>query len=134
MNTELLETSKSNIEFFVILMTKNLEEQQSFYQNIIGLDVIFQTQDAVGLGHEGKEFLILKYDLSENSHHLSEHKGPSIITFQVTGSMSTWHDKIKLNGFKIRDHLILPEHKSSFLFVEDYEGNEICLSFDSLVC
>lgn len=129
MTNALSESTDLCVDCYVILMTKKFTEQRQFYQNIIGLEVHFEMHDAIGLGRDRKIFLLLKKDLSEDSHHLSKHKGASIITFKVAGTIDEWRNKMVLNQLKIRDQLLLPEYQSGFLFVEDYEGNEICLVF-----
>lgn len=133
MNIELTESSNLCLDCYVILMTKKLHEQQQFYQNIIGLTIIFQTQDAIGLGRDRKVFLLLKYDHSEDSHHLAVHKGSSILTFKLAGDIDQWRNKVKQYQLTLRDQLLLPAYQTGFLFIEDYEGNEICLAFDKSI-
>ncbi len=117
------------IEFLLILMTRNLAKQASFYKDVLELDLQFEHQDTCGFGKHKQLFIVLRTDTSENSHHLAEHKGPQIITFKCHGDMEQYATKIKEAGFKIRDTLKLPEHHIHYLFTEDYDGNELCLSF-----
>lgn len=117
------------LDFLVVLMTKNLSSQLQFYKNVLDLEQIFDNQDTVGLGKNNNIFLVLREDKSEDSHHLSEHKGPQIITFKCQGDINEYIKKIKVSGFKIRDMLKLPKHNTHYIFVEDFDGNEICLDF-----
>src|SRR5580704_11943340 len=117
------------LEFLLVLMTKNLNKQAHFYNDVLELELAFEHQDTIGLGKNGQIYIVLRQDTSEKSHHLSEHKGPQIITFKCEGDIEQYVTKIKQGGFKIRDTLKLPEHHVHYLFTEDYDGNEICLSF-----
>lgn len=116
-------------DFLVVLMTKNLTEQLQFYKDLLDLNLIFDNKDTVGLGKDNRLFIVLREDISENSHHLSDQKGPQIITFKCQGDIEQYSNTIKQAGFKIRDKLLLPEYKVQYLFVEDFDGNEICLDF-----
>lgn len=117
------------LDFLFVLMTKNLSNQVQFYKNVLDLELIFDNQDTIGFGKNNRLFLVLREDKSENSHHLSEHKGPQIITFKCQGDINEYIEKIKGSGFKVRDMLELPKHNTHYLFVEDFDGNEICLDF-----
>lgn len=117
------------IDFLVILLTKNLSKQINFYKDILDLELIFDNQDTVGFGKNKRLFFVLREDASEESHHLSEHKGPQIITFKCQGDIEQYIAKIKNSGFKVRDALKLPEQNTHYLFIEDYDCNEICLDF-----
>lgn len=117
-------------EFLLVLMTKNIEKQASFYKNVLELDLLFKHNGTCGFGKNKQVFIILRNDTAEISHHLADHKGPQIINFKCQGDADHYSSKIKQAGFKIRDTLKLPEHSIHYLFTEDYDGNEICLSFD----
>lgn len=117
------------LDFLVVLMTKNLSNQVQFYKNVLDLKLIFDNQDTVGLGKNNRVFLVLREDKSEDSHHLSEHKGPQIITFKCQGEIEQQIEKIKKAGLRVRDTLKLPMHNTHYLFIEDYDRNEICLDF-----
>ena len=106
---------KMILTFLVVLMTKNLSRQVHFYKDILDLELIFDNQDTVGLGKDKRVFIVLREDNSEKSHHLSEHKGPQIITFKCQGDIDQYIKKIKNSGFKVRDlctrqFFILPPH------------------------
>lgn len=116
-------------DFLVVLMTKNLAKQANFYKNILNLDQIFDNQDTLGFGKNNRLFIVLREDKSEDSHHLSDHKGPQIITFKCEGDINHYIEKINNSGFKVRDTVKLPEHNTCYLFIEDYDHNEICLDF-----
>ena len=116
-------------DFLVVLMTKNLSKQGSFYKDVLGLDLMFESKDTIGVGKDGRLFIVIREDKSEESHHLSEHKGPQIITFKCQGDINHYADKITGSGFKVRDTLKVPQYKTEYLFIEDYDGNEICLDF-----
>ena len=116
-------------DFLTVIMTKNLAEQQNFYQNILGLDLIFDNTDTLGFGKDDRLFVVLRQDSSANSHHLSEHKGPQILTFKCKGNVKEYAKKIKEAGFTIRDTVTLSEHNTQYLFIEDFDCNEICLDF-----
>lgn len=118
------------IEFSLVLMTKNLAKQASFYKDVLELELLFEHDDTFGFGKSKQLYILLRQDTSENSHHLTEHKGPQIIAFKCQGDIEAYALKIKQAGFKIRDILKLPEHHIHYLFTEDYDGNEICLSFE----
>jgi len=96
---------------------------------MLELELIFDNQDAIGLGKDKRIFIVLREDKSEKSHHLSEHKGPQIMTFKCQGDVDLYIKKIRRSGFNVRDTLKLPEYNTHYLFVEDYDGNEICLDF-----
>ena len=118
------------LDFLVVILTKHLSEQLSFYKDILGLELIFDNQDGCGFGKDERLFIVLKKDTSEDSHHLAEHKGPQIITFKCNGNINQCIKKfrtqdLKHSGFKVRDTLELPEHNTHYLFIEDYDGNEI---------
>tara|TARA_R110000868_G_C10820143_1_gene758568 strand:+ start:593 stop:967 length:375 start_codon:yes stop_codon:yes gene_type:complete len=117
------------LDFLVVLMTNNLTSQLLFYKGVLDLELIFDNKDTIGLGKNNRIFLVLKEDKSEDSHHLSEHKGPQIITFKCKGNINEYIKKIKASGFNVRDTLELPKHNMHYLFVEDFDGNEICLDF-----
>lgn len=113
-------------------MTKNLGNQLDFYQDTLNLDLFFNRKDTIGLGKNQQLIIILQKEPSENSHHLSnnsENKGHGILTFKCEGDLDAYAEQIKKNGFKIRGTLKLPEKNIDYLFVEDYDGNEICLDF-----
>jgi len=103
--------------------------QAEFYKNVLGLDELFDNQNSMGLGKNGNLFIVLREDKSESSHHLTEHKGPQILTFKCEGSLEQTLEKIKTTGFKIRDTLKLPTYNRHYLFIEDFDSNEICLDF-----
>ena len=117
------------LDFLVVVMTINLSKQLQFYKGMLDLEVIFDSQDTIGLGKNDRIFIILREDKSEDSHHLPEHKGPQIITFKCQGDINEYINKIRDSGFKVRDMLELPKHNMHYLFVEDFDGNEICLDF-----
>lgn len=117
------------LDFLVVLMTQNFADQKHFYKDVLETEVIFENQDTVGLGKAGKLFIVLREDQYENSHHLAEHKGSQIITFKCNGDINQYTQKIANAGFKIRDTLQLAEYHTQYLFIEDYDGNEICLDF-----
>ena len=107
------------LDFLIILMTKNMSRQVSFYKDVLDLELIFDNQDTVGLGKNKRLFVVLREDKSEESHHLSEHKGPLIIAFKCQGDIDQYIGKIKQSGFRVRDTLKLLEHNAHYLFVED---------------
>lgn len=113
----------------VVLMTQKLTEQKHFYLNTLGLDLVFDNTDTIGIGRGSNLFMVIREDHSENSHHVTEQKGPVIITFKCSGKLDATLQTIADAGYKIRDTVELPEHNTQFLFVEDAESNEICLDF-----
>ena len=115
--------------FMLVLMTKNLEEQIAFYHGTIGLDLIFHHSESAGLGKHDQLYVILKKDTSADSHHLSEQKGPQIITFQCQGDLNQFSEKIRNAGYKIRNKLFLEEQDLQYLFAEDFDRNEVCFGF-----
>lgn len=117
------------VDFLVVIMTKHLQEQLKFYQDALKLEQIFNRQETVGLGKAKRLFLVLREDKNKNSHHLTEQKGPQLLTFKCRGKVDDYIARIRNLGYKIRDTLQLPEHNTHYLFIEDYDGNEICLDF-----
>jgi len=117
------------LDFLVILLTKHIPEQIGFYKDMLGLELLFENKDNYGFGKDKRLFIILKKDTSEDSHHLTEHKGPQIISFKCNGNLDQYIKKIQAAGFKVRDTLKLPEYNAHYLFIEDFDGNEICLDF-----
>jgi catechol 2,3-dioxygenase-like lactoylglutathione lyase family enzyme len=117
------------LDFLVVLMTKNLSKQIDFYKDLLGLDLIFDNQSTIGLGKDNRLFIVLREDQAEESHHSAEHKGPQIITFKCQGNANQHIEKISRSGFMVRDAVKLPEYNTHYLFIEDYDGNEICLDF-----
>lgn len=117
------------LDFLVVLMTKNLSNQVQFYKDILDLELTFDNQDTVGLGKNNRLFIVLREDKTKDSHHLSDHKGPQIITLKCQGDIVQYIEKIKKSGFKVRDTVKIPIHNTHYLFIEDYDGNEICLDF-----
>jgi len=69
-------------DFLLLLMTKNLAAQLKFYRDLLNLELIFDNKDVVGLGQDSRLFIVLREDVSGDSHHLTEQKGPQIITFR----------------------------------------------------
>jgi catechol-2,3-dioxygenase len=121
--------NKMITNFTLVLMTKNLLQQTSFYKDILNLELIFSKKNMIGLGMNKRLFIVLQEEQSENSHHLSENKGHIIISFQCDGDIKTYKERIKEHGFKIRNTLHIIEQNIHYLFAEDYDGNEICLDF-----
>ena len=115
--------------FMLVLMTQHLEEQISFYHDTIGLDLIFHHSESAGLGKNDQLYLILRKDAAENSHHLTEQKGPQIITFQCLGGLEQFAKKIISAGYTVRNKLHLEEQDMQYLFAEDFDGNEVCFGF-----
>ena len=114
-------------DFLIVLMTNNLPQQRHFYNDILGLDLLFDNTDTVGLGKQSQLFIVLREDNAKDSHHRSEQKGPQIMTFKCKGDIHDYAKKVSTSGFKVRDRLAIPEQRSQYLFIEDYDGNEICL-------
>ena len=117
------------LDFVVILLTKHIPEQIGFYKDMLELELLFENQNNYGFGKDKRLFIILKKDTSEDSHHLTEQKGPQIISFKCNGNINQYMNKIQAAGFKVRDTLKLPEYNAHYLFIEDFDGNEICLDF-----
>lgn len=116
-------------DFLVVLMTKNLVDQVKFYKDLLQLELIFDNKDTIGLGKDGRIFVVLREDKTENSHHLANQKGPQIITFKCQGNLEQFSNVVKQAGYKVRDKLALSEHNVQYLFIEDFDANEICLDF-----
>ncbi len=119
-------------DFLVVMMTKNLSQQLAFYQDVLGLEKIFENTDnnrTIGIGKNERSFVVLREDTSEESHHLAEQKGPQILTFKCQGDVAETQERITQAGFKVRHTLELPQYQSTYLFIEDFDGNELCLDF-----
>ncbi|MCP3679081.1 MAG: hypothetical protein GY782_01895 [Gammaproteobacteria bacterium] len=59
-------------DFLVVVMTKNLSQQLAFYQDVLGLEKIFENNDnsrTTGVGRGERIFVVLREDASEESHH-----------------------------------------------------------------
>lgn len=116
-------------DFLVVLMTTNLVEQVKFYKDLLQLELIFDNKDTIGLGKNGRIFIVLREDKAEDSHHLTKQKGPQIITFKCQGKLEQFNDVVKQAGYKVRDKLTIAEHNVQYLFIEDFDANEVCLDF-----
>lgn len=116
----------------LVIMTKNIEGQLKFYKSFLGLNVLFQEENAVGLGINEKLHVILRQDTQEQSHHLDEQKGPVIMTFSVDDeyALSDFKNLIHMSQYKLRNELIIEEYSVYYLFIEDHDQNEVCLSFN----
>lgn len=117
-------------DFILVLMTRNLSKQVDFYTKILGLELLFNVKSVAGIGKNSRPFLVIKQDDSANSHHLVENKGASIITFKTSGEAGAVRDELESNGVTIRDEVKVTEIKSHYIFIEDFDGNEICLDFE----
>jgi len=114
--------------FCVVLVTKNLEQQLTFYKDIIGLEEFFNQDNTIGLGYDNRLHIVLRAEYNPNSHHQQENKGPIIITFQVEEeSKDLIMSRLVKEGHTIRDTLALPQYDSEYIFIEDVDGNELCL-------
>ena len=114
--------------FCVVLVTKNLEQQLTFYKDIIGLEEFFNQDNTIGLGYDNRLRIVLRAEYNPNSHHQQENKGPIIITFQVEEeSKDLIMSRLVKEGHTIRDTLALPQYDSEYIFIEDVDGNELCL-------
>lgn len=112
----------------VVLVTKNLEEQLHFYKSVIGLDEFFNQDNVIGLGCGKSLHIVLRFEDNPNSHHQQENKGPIIISFQVgEESKDLIMSRLVEGGHTIRDTLSLPQYDSEYIFIEDVDGNELCL-------
>lgn len=119
--------------FCAVLMTTNLENQKKFYTEILGLTELFCKNEVVGLGDLGQLYIVLRQETDINSHHQKENKGPIILTFQVDSvDKNTIMTRLVQGGLVIRDTLEIPEHNIDYLFIEDCDGNEICLDIQSI--
>lgn len=116
-------------DFLVVLMTKNLNRQLGFYRDFLGLEQHFDNGDTIGLGKQNRLFLALREDKDEDSHHLTTQKGPKLLTFRCEGLIEPYREKVDQAGYTVRDKLSLPDYDVEYLFIEDVEGNEICLEF-----
>jgi len=115
--------------FYAVLMTQNKSKQIEFYQKALGLDVIFDSADATGMGREGQVHLIIREDDNEDSHHLAAQKGPVILCFQMPGSEAVFVEHMGQLGYRIRFILPKNEYGQTFVFAEDADENEICATF-----
>lgn len=68
------------------------------------MGLIDDNQDTIGLGQEGRLFIVLREDKDEDSHHLATQKGPQIITFKCHGNIDKTSNKIEQAGYKVRDN------------------------------
>jgi len=72
--------------------------------------------------------IVLKAEYNPDSNHQQENKGHIIITFQVEQEVKELIlSRLIKEGHKIRDTLSLPQHGSEYIFIEDIDGNELCL-------
>ncbi len=116
-------------DFLVVIMTRQLKGQLSFYQNLLDLDIVFDNGDTLGLGRGEQLYVVLREDNTADSHHLADHKGPQILTFKCDDTIENMVAKLETQNFKVRTRLPLPDYDCEYLFVEDFDGNEICLDF-----
>lgn len=111
--------------FIAVLVTRKLREQFNFYQQALGLELLFDNNDTLGLGLNGQLLIVLRKETNANSHHEQENKGPIILTFQFPPTDKTdLLDKLDSLGVKLRG-----QHQKIYYFIEDYDGNELCLDF-----
>lgn len=115
--------------FYAVLMSPNRAKQVEFYQKALELDVIFDTADSTGMGAEGRVQLIIRQDNDPSSHHLTAQKGPVILCFDMQGSSQTFLERMGILGYQIRSILPVNEYGRSYVFAEDADANEICVSF-----
>jgi len=114
--------------FCAVLLTNNLEKQKTFYKEVIGLSEFYHQDNTVGLGVDNNLYIVLRIEDNPVSHHQQENKGPVIITFQVDSqSKEAIMSRIEKGGYKYRDRLTLPQYGSEYIFIEDVDGNELCL-------
>ncbi|WP_367606754.1 VOC family protein [Legionella sp. W05-934-2] len=114
--------------FCAVLVTKNFKEQLTFYKEVIGLTEFFNQDNTAGLGVNNQLHIVLRIEDNPESHHLKENKGPIILTFQInSGDRDALLSRIENGGYKIRDKLELPNYGSEYIFIEDFDGNELCL-------
>lgn len=118
--------------FCIVLVTKNLTDQTEFYTNVLDLKQLFEYDDTIGLGIGDNLCVVLRYEDTSDSHHEQENKGPIIITFRTsTDNKDKIMNRVKTGGYKIRSMVELPDYGSEYHFVEDADGNEVCLDFVS---
>ncbi|RUR14898.1 VOC family protein [Legionella sp. km535] len=114
--------------FCAVLITNNLDKQKTFYKEVIGLNELFHHDNTVGLGVEDRLYIVLRVEDNPESHHKQENKGPVIITFPVDSqSKEMIMSRIENGGYKHRDTLTLSQYGSEYIFIEDADGNELCL-------
>lgn len=115
---------------YIVLMTKNIPSQLKFYKDTLELKIIFESENAIGLGLQDQLYLILRKDSEPQSHHDSKYKGPIILTFKFSSkNQPQLMQRIKNEGYVRRGSTLLPEYQSEYHFIEDADGNEICLHF-----
>lgn len=114
--------------FCVVLVTKNMEQQLHFYKYVMGLDEFFNQDNTIGLGCDKRLHIVLRSEDNPNSHHQQENKGPIILTFQIDeDSKDLMMSRLVKGGHTIRDTLSLPQYDSEYIFIEDVDGNELCI-------
>lgn len=112
-----------------VVVTKNLAAQTKFYKETLNLETTFDNIDTIGFGKDSQLFIVLRKEITQNSHHNTENKGAVIITFKCFGSPLDCINKLKQTGTLVRNEVKLPDYNSHFVFIEDADGNEVCLDF-----
>lgn len=116
--------------FCAVLVTHQLSKQLAFYTETLGLNLLFDNGDTLGLGIDSTLCIVLRRETNPNSHHQKENKGPIIMTFQMDIKDKTdVLQRLRTGGYTLRSMLELPEHNTEYHFIEDADGNELCLDF-----
>lgn len=119
------ELSVVNEPHFTIV-TDNLERAMSFYRNVLRIPLSHYIENIVAIfDSKGFQFQIYQ-EHDKNNHHInSDSKGRIIIGFNVLQPLDGIKKSLKKQNVKIRDHIYVP---IEMLFIEDYDGNEVCLT------
>jgi len=115
----------------IVIMTNNIGSQLAFYNNMLGLEIIFNRMSEIGLGIHGRLVMIIKQGVSSDSHHSPLHKGPILISFKCNQGIDDCKQILKHNNVMLRGERDVPEYNVRYLFIEDPDGNELCLRFYS---
>lgn len=113
----------------IVIMTNNISSQLKFYEEFIGLKVVFNRVSEIGLGLHDRLIMIIKQGVSDDTHHSPLHKGPILISFKCLISIDECKNNLIRLNMKVRGERDIPEHGVHYLFIEDPDGNELCLRF-----
>lgn len=100
-----------------------------FYSEVLGLKTIFDEDDTIGLGIDDRLCVMLRLEDNPASHHQQENKGPVIISFGVCkGKADDLFRRMDRHNIKRRGEVKVESISKTLYFIEDPDGNEVCLS------
>jgi hypothetical protein len=119
----------SSLNFTIV--TTDLDNLIPFYRDILKIPMKNYIKNKVAIFRlNGMQFQIYEQK-SPYSHHKKDddNKGTVVIGFSVSGPLESIREELKSKDVKIRSEIIKDQNSPiDMLFIEDFDGNEICLS------